>query len=277
MGLETKYQERNLNIPRYRHNLMAAIELDLMNDENVLAIFYGGSIGNEDTDLFSDIDLRIVVKDECFEEYRLHKTERAKNWGDVLFFEDFPWANYSTAHYKGFIKVDSFYYKTNDIKPSIWLQKLKIVQDSTGLIENVLKQSSTLVYSPSSIEIEQWRTKFFAHLHEAYRRVMRNEIYYALQCIDNLRLSMITGWYMEVAIQPNTFGDWAKLEGERSKLNDHQLSLLALWHCNREQQDLLKVMRAIVPEFTKIHKKLCDQYEIEENTELVSEILNMVM
>lgn len=53
--------------------------------------------------------------------------------------------------------------------------------------------------------------------------------------------------------------------------------LLALWHCNREQQDLFKVMRAIVPEFTKIHIKLCAQYEIEENTELVSEILNMVM
>lgn len=277
MGLEAKYKERNLNIPRYRQDLMAAIELDLKNDENVLAIFYGGSIGNEDTDLFSDIDLRIVVKDAIFEEYRLHKKERAKNWGRVLFFEDFPWANYSTAHYKGFIKVDSFYYKTIDIKPSIWLQKLKIVQDPTGLIENVLKQSNTLVYSPSYIEIEQWRTKFFAHLHEAYRRVMRNEIYYALRCIDNLRLSMITAWYMEAAIQPNTFGDWAKLEGERSKLNDSQLSLLAQWHCSREQNDLLKVMRNIVPEFTKIHKKLCDKYEIEENPELVNEILNMVM
>lgn len=51
---------------------------------------------------------------------------------------------------------------------------------------------------------------------------------------------MITAWYMEAAIQPNTFGDWAKLEGERSKLNDSQLSLLAQWHCSREQNDLLK-------------------------------------
>jgi hypothetical protein len=32
---------------------------------------------------------------------------------------------------------------------------------------------------------------------------------------------------MNAGIQPNTFGDWAKLEGERSKLQGWQLSLLA--------------------------------------------------
>ena len=277
MGLETKHKERDINIPRHRQDLMAAIELDLKNDANVLAVFYGGSIGNEENDIFSDIDLRIVVKDEMFEEFRLHKKQRAKNWGSVLFFEDFPWANYSTAHYHTFIKVDSFYYTTKDIKPSVWLQKLKIVHDPTGLIKEVLAHSNALSFSPSIEEIEHWRTKFFAHLHEAYRRVMRNEIYYALRCIDNMRLSMITAWYMEAVIQPNTFGDWAKLEGERSKLNDGQLLLLAQWRCSREQSDILKVMRSIVPEFIKIHKKLCDKYEIEENPEFVKEILNMVM
>jgi hypothetical protein len=277
VGLETKYIERDHDIPKHRENLMAAIEFDLTNDDNVLAVFYGGSIGNQETDLFSDIDLRIVVKDEMFEEFKLNKKQRAKNWGNVLFFEDFPRANYSTAHYNTFIKVDSFYYKSKDIKPSVWLQQLKIVHDTTGLIKDVLTKSVDLSYRPSVEEVEHWRTKFFAYIHETYRRVMRNEIYYALHCIDNLRLSMITAWYMEAEIQPNTFGDWAKFEGERSKLNDCQLLLLAQWHCSREPNDILKVMRSIVPEFIKVHKRLCEKYGIEENPEWVKEILNVVI
>lgn len=92
---------------------------DLINDENVLSVFYGGSIGNGNTDIYSDIDLRIVVKDEEFERYRKNKKERAKNWGEVLYFEDFPWATHGVAHYDTFIKVDTFYYKTVDIQPSI--------------------------------------------------------------------------------------------------------------------------------------------------------------
>ncbi|MFL0584005.1 nucleotidyltransferase domain-containing protein [Solibacillus silvestris] len=277
MGLETKNKERDLSLPKHRQELMEAIELDLISDENVLAIFYGGSIGSGETDLYSDIDLRIVVKDGVYEEYRLNKKQRAKNWGKVLFFEDFHWANYSTAHSRTFIKVDSFYYKSMDIKPSIWLQKLKIVHDPTRLIQDVLTKSAALTYRPSVHEIEHWRTKFFAYLHEAYRRVMRNEIYYALHNLDNLRLSLVTGWYMEEGIQPNTFGDWAKLEGDRSKLNERQLSLLIQWQCSREQDDILNVMKSIIREFIPIHKKLCEQYGIDENSDWVTEILNMVM
>ncbi|WP_367802182.1 nucleotidyltransferase domain-containing protein [Brevibacillus laterosporus] len=48
---------------------MNRIEQDLLKDSNILSVFYGGSIGNQNTDLYSDIDLRIVVKDEFYEEY----------------------------------------------------------------------------------------------------------------------------------------------------------------------------------------------------------------
>lgn len=36
---------------------MKKIEDDLLNDPNILVVFYGGSIGNQNTDLYSDIDL----------------------------------------------------------------------------------------------------------------------------------------------------------------------------------------------------------------------------
>jgi hypothetical protein len=277
VGFETNYKKRDIEIPKHRQILLNAIQQDLLSDENVLAVFYGGSLGNKNTDLYSDIDLRILVKDEVFEEYRLNKKQRAKNWGNVLFYEDFPWATHSIAHYDTFVKVDTFYYKKKDIQPSVWLQNIKIVHDTTGLIEDVLAKSMDLSYEPTVQELEIWRTKFFAYVHEAYRRVMRKEIYYALHCIDNLRLSMATAWYMEAGIQPNTFGDWAKLEGERSKLKDWQLSLLIEWHSNREPNEILNVIRSIVPEFIKIHKSLCEQLMVEENPKWVNEILDMVV
>lgn len=277
MGLENKRRERDLNIPKHRQILLNKIEQDLTKDENVLAVFYGGSIGKKNTDLYSDIDLRIVVKDDVFEEYRLNKKERAKRWGKVLFYEDFPWAKYSIAHYDTFIKVDTFYYKTIDVQPSVWLQNISVVYDKTGFMGEVLKKSKKLTYSPTEQEVEIWRTKFFAYVHEAYRRVNRKEIYYALKCLDDLRMSMVTAWYMDKGIQPNSFGDWAKYEGERSELESWQLSLLESWHSCREPNDLMNVIKKIIPELKKTHKSLCEKVSIEENPKWVNEILGMVI
>jgi hypothetical protein len=275
--LVRKYHERDLKIPMHRQTMLEVIEHDLITDENVLAVFYGGSIGNQNTDIYSDIDLRIVVKDEVFEEYRLNKKERAKKWGRVLYFEDFPWATYSVTHYDTFLKVDTFYYKIADIQPSVWLKNIRIVYDKTKLMQAVLEKSRLISYRPSAQEVEVWRTKFFAYVHEAYRRVNRNEMYYALQCLDNLRMSMVTAWYMEKGIQPNSFGDWAKIEGDRSELQSWQLSLLADCHSSREPDEIMNVIKKMIPELRKLHKNLCEKVEINENPELVEEILEMVL
>jgi hypothetical protein len=144
------------------------------------------------------------------------------------------------------------------------------------LIQDALEKSMVLTYETTIQEFEIWRTKFFAYVHEAYRRVMRKEIYYALHCLDNLRLSMTTAWYMEAEIQPNAFGDWAKLEGIRSKLSDWQLSLLEQWHSSREPEEIMKVIEKMVPEFKRVHKSFCDKLGLEEDPEWVNEILNMV-
>lgn len=274
---ETKYRKRDLEIPKHRQTLLNTIEQDLLSDGNVLAVFYGGSIGNQNTDLYSDIDLRVVVKDEVFENYRLNKKQRAENWGRVLFFEDFPWATHSIAHYDTFIKVDTFYYKMKDIQSSVWLKNIKIVLDADGLVNDVLEKSMSLSYIPSAQEVEIWRTKFFSNVHEAYRRAMRKEIYYALNRLDHLRLSMTTAWYMESGIQPNTYGDWAKLEGERSELQDWQLILLSKWQSSREPNEILNVIKSIIPEFIKTHKKLCEKIGIDENPERIDEILDLVL
>ncbi|SEQ94551.1 hypothetical protein SAMN05216232_3755 [Virgibacillus subterraneus] len=278
MGFVINHEERDLELPNYRKKLMKAIENDFLNDDNVLALFYGGSIGNENADLYSDIDLRVVVKPEKIEEYISNKKKRPQRWGNVLYFEDMnPFSIYTVVHYECFIKVDTFYYKPDDIRPSVWLKNIKIIKDKDDMIAGILKRSMTLTYEPSFDEFELWRTKFFAHLHEAYRRVMRNEYYYALNCIDSLRLSMATAWYMNAGVQPNAFGDWAKYEGNRSKLENWQKTLLESWECGRNKNEIKNVMKSIVHEFRKVHGSLCDKLAIEENPIWVEKIIGKVI
>lgn len=277
MGFGTKYKSRDLVLPKHREYLIRAIEEDLLYDENILGVFYGGSLGNNNTDLYSDIDLRIVVKDDEFEDYRINKNQRAKNWGRVLFFEDFPYSNYTTAHYDTFIKVDAFYYKVQNVQPSIWLKNIKIIHDTDDLLKSILEKSAKLSYLPSVQEVEIWRTKFLAYVHEIYRRLMRKEIYYALNCLDNLRFSIVTGWYMDAGFQPNAFGDWAKIQGDRGKLSKEQLNLLEQWYSSQDSDEIFNVVKKIIPEFLNVHKSLCIKLKIKENSKEMEEILNMVL
>ncbi len=278
VGFVSKYEQRDLQLPGYRKELLSSIESDLLYDENVLALFYGGSIGNENMDLYSDIDLRVVVKPEKIKEYISNKKIRPHNWGNVLFFEDTnPLSIYTVVHYDCFVKVDTYYYEPDDIQPSNWLKHIKVIKDTNELMAGIKNKSRALTYEPTLEEFQFWRGKFFAFLHEAYRRAMREEYFYALNCIDKLRLSMAMAWYMDKGIQPNAFGDWAKYEGERSQLEDWQHSLLKSWQCGRDTLGMINVMKSIVIEFKSVHKSLCNKLEVEESHAWVNKIIKMVI
>jgi len=278
VGFVSKHEERDLKLPDNHKKLLEKIENDLLNDDNVVAVFYGGSIGNNNTDIFSDIDLRIVVKSDKISEYIKNKQAHAKTWGNVLFFEELaPSSIYTVAHYDCFIKVDVFYFTLDNIQPSIWLKNIKIVKDTDGAMNDIQNQSKTIAYKLSVDELEVWRSKFFAHLHEAYRRTLRKEYYYAFDCIDKLRLSMTTAWYMNSGLQPNTFGDWSKYEGDRSQLKEWQKSLLKNWKCGRNTVEIINVMKSIVLEFKKVHDSLCAILEIGNDSKWVNKIINQVL
>jgi hypothetical protein len=107
--------------------------------------------------VYSDLDLRVIVKDEAFETYRSNKKERAKKWGDVLYYEDFPWASYSIAHYRSFIKVDTFYYRQSDLQPSPYMKHLLIEHDPNLLVSRLRDESQSIDYKFTQDEFEVWR------------------------------------------------------------------------------------------------------------------------
>ena len=278
MGFGAKFEERDLKLPSVLEKMNQAITRDLTEDPYVLAFFYGGSVAKGNADLYSDLDLRIVVEDEHFEEYRQNKKERARRWGEVLFYEDFPWAAHSVAHYVDFVKVDSFYYKKTDLRPSLYLkQENKIIYDPHKIVERVVHESQTLSYQLTEENFEIWRGKFFAHMHEVYRRVKREELYYALSSLDMLRWSIAAGWDMEADRNPNQMGVWSKYEGKRSGFDHAQLSLLESWHSDRNPERILTVMALIIPEFKRLHSSLCNKLSLEEDDAWVDEIIKKVI
>lgn len=273
---ESSHVLRDMEIPKHRQHIKESIRIDLSNEVDIIAVFYGGSCGNQYSDNYSDLDLRIVVTDESFEKYRKDKKNRAAKWGEVLFYEDVSYTNYTITHYTNFVKVDTFYFRLKDILPSISLKNIEIVFDSSELLEDIFKKSQTLTFEPTPEDVELWRTMFFATLHETYRRVMRGEIYYALHCLDSLRFFMATAWYMDVGIEPNSLGDWSKIEGPRSQLQDWQLVELAKWGASRDPKEIMSVVKLIGPEFKRIHESLCNSVGMKQDAEWVDKIISKV-
>ncbi|WP_226680949.1 hypothetical protein [Sutcliffiella horikoshii] len=278
MGFLTKHKQRDASLPAERQKIREVIYKDLVQDPNILAFFYGGSLAKGNEDLYSDLDLRIVVKDEAFETYRSKKKERATNWGDVLYYEDFPSATYSIAHYRSFIKVDTFYYRQSDLHPSVYLKHLLIEHDPHGILHQLRDKSQSLTYLFSEQEFEVWRGKFFAYLHEVYRRVQRGEYNYAFQMVDSLSYSIVIGWYVEMGEVPNSFGDWSKVEGPRSPLSEEQQRLLEQWDTkNRDAKELFTISRSQKAEFIRIHSTLAERIGIPVNQAWINEIIDMVL
>lgn len=278
MGFLTKHEQRDTRIPLEREKLRETIYKDLVRDANIIAFFYGGSLAKGNEDVFSDLDLRVIVKDEAFEAYRSNKKERAKLWGGVLYYEDFPWASYSIAHYRSFIKVDTFYYRQSDLQPSPYMKHLLIEHDPKGIVSQLRDESQSINYPFSQDEFEVWRGKFFAYLHELYRRVQRGEFNYAFQLIHSMSYSIVVGWYVEMGEVPNSFGDWSKVEGPRSPLSEEQLNVLVKWDVEkRDAEKLFQIARSQVEEFIRIHRVLAKRIGVPVNDEWISEIIEMVL
>ncbi|MFV8830106.1 hypothetical protein ACNSTQ_20465, partial [Alkalihalobacterium sp. APHAB7] len=105
----------------------------------------------------------------------------------------------------------------------------------------------------------------------------RNETYYAVQNIDWMRWSIVTGWYMEKGFLPNDPGSWSKYEGERSKLEDWQQTLLISWDCNRDHISIINAYKLMIPEFKRIHSSLSKKLDIDDDPQWVEKIIEEVL
>lgn len=277
MGFVSRHLDRDLSLANYRDVLLDNALKDLKSDSNVLAIYQAGSLARGDFDNYSDIDLHTIITPKKRGEYIKNKCSRAKRWGEVLFFEGASPNNpFIVAHYDCFVKMDCWYHSPEEVTSSIWLKGYKVLYDPNNIISNVIYESSNLVYKPSSGEVKFWREKTLAFMHETYRAVMRDELYYALSNMDRVRWLVVSGWYMEMEHHLDSpYGVWSKIEGKRSKLHLWQLSLLDNWDCNRNAKQIIETLVSMVPEILRLNKYLSHQVNIKENENQIKKILEM--
>ncbi|MGD6803134.1 nucleotidyltransferase domain-containing protein [Rossellomorea aquimaris] len=274
----SRHELRDQNLPKERDKLLQRILNDLTNDPDVMGIYLGGSLAKGNHDRYSDIDLHIIVSPESRNEFIRNKCERPRKWGNVLFFEGHPSTPVIVSHFDCFVKVDTFYKEPGELTPSLWLSGLKALYDPEGIVEKVLVASSKLKYSASAEEVEAWRGKVLAFIHETYRAVMRNERYYACANLDRLRWLTVQGWYMENDQRiDSSYGIWSKLEAERSLLEGWQLALLDSWESTPDSADIMKTVSSILPEFFRLNKQLSSQTGIQENDAWWKEVINKVI
>lgn len=278
MEFVTRHKERDARLPEERNTILEKALADLMKDGDVLAIYLGGSLARGNFDNYSDINLHVVVRMEKKEEFIQNKRKRSGNWGNVLFYED---VSFSSAvlitHYINFVKMESWYHTVEEVKPSVWLKGLEVLHDPDELIQPVFDEASKKHDYPSAEEVNLWRSKVLAYVHETYRSTRRSELYAALANLDKVRWLLVSGWYMEKGQRiDGSLGDWSKLEGERSRLKDWQLSFLASWNSERNETGIMKTMISMFPEFLRLNSSLSRQLEMEEREEEIKQALELV-
>ncbi len=278
-GFVSKHLERDAFLPKQRDILLVNALKDLSADPDVLAIYIAGSLAKGNHDNYSDIDLHTIVIPKRKAEFLKGKRDRANNWGDVSFHEDYnPSSPYVVTHYDTFVKVDSWYHAPEEIVPSIWLKEAEVLYDPFNILSHVINESAKQVYKPSPDEVEHWRGKLLAFVHETYRAVMRREMLYALSNLDKIRWLIVSGWYMEMEVHVDVpYGVWTKIEGNRSILAKKQLSLLESWDCGRDSNEMIKTLRRMIPEFLRLNKSLCTQVGVEINEDHIKRIMDMVI
>lgn len=182
------------------------------------------------------------------------------------------------VHFDCFVKMDTWYQTPHELNSSIWMKGLKAVYDPNYVLKEVLDKSAEIEYAPTAEDVEQWRGKVFAYIHETYRSVIRNELYYAISHLDKFRWMMARGWYMENdQWVDSSWGVWSKLEGERSRLSDREKELLVSWDCTRSPEHIMKTIADMVPEFMRLHKSLCHKTGLDERREWCAKIIDMAL
>lgn len=273
-----KHMQRDSKLPEARKQLLEKAQKDLEQDPDVLAIYLAGSLAKGNADEYSDIDLHTIVKPEKLSAFIADKKERAGRWGNILFYEGIASSPVIVSHYDCFVKVDSWYHTAEGMEPSVWLKGMKILYDPNGLLETVQQQSEKSLYKTTADEVEFWRTKMLAFIHETYRAAMRSEPYYALANLDSVRWLMASGWYMEMEQHLDSpYQVWSKIEGARSRLSNEQQELLADWEAGRNPRSILKALEDVSSEFIRLNKVLSERVGIDDNSEMVRKALGLVL
>ncbi|WP_436875091.1 nucleotidyltransferase domain-containing protein [Mammaliicoccus sciuri] len=237
--------------------------------DEILAAFYGGSLARNDSDIYSDIDLRIVINDDAKSEIFI--CEFIDLFENILFIEE-KTSNFSVLHLVDLLKIDVFIFYKDELTPSIWMNNIYILKDDNDFLSQIkIQANKTVTISPE--RIVYIRNKYLAYLIETYKREKREEFHYVNYSINMMANIICYLWYLDINEEPNSLGDWSKYQGTRSKLNPYRIDILneLLTKDYFDQRITLnKEFVCVLENIDKNHKV----YKSQESIELINSITN---
>ena len=124
---------------------------------NVNTFFLGGSLAKRNADEFSDIDFRVVLKeDEAKSEFL--ETFLNEFHPKMAFIETLT-SFCTVVHFSDFVKLDLFVYYPSDLVANVWLKDILILQDNKNILQHLKKESSKMDYFVKEQELETYLNK----------------------------------------------------------------------------------------------------------------------
>ncbi|WP_019503984.1 nucleotidyltransferase domain-containing protein [Pleurocapsa sp. PCC 7319] len=245
----------------------------------VEAIYIQGSVAAGSADEFSDIDFRIVIQQEVYEQFILERFSAPKHWGEWLFNE---WASRSwvcVSHFKPFNKVDVLYFKPEELKPSPWfLLPTQVIYDPKKLVQQVIQLSQESKFTLLNIEdVDRLISKGLAYAEEVYRRVMRGELFYAQSQLDSFRWILIQfDDYLHHSLPSSGFGSPSHFEQRGSEM---LIEVMQLSYTLLEQKSILKalglLLQAYQTQVVELHQILILKRDRDRDLYWIDTILEL--
>lgn len=244
--------------------------------QGVEALFIQGSVASGNTDEFSDIDFRVVIQPELYEQFLLERFSAPKYWGEWIYNEWTAIQWVCVSHFYPFNKIDVLYYKPENLQPSPWLlQPVQIIYDPKKLIHQVIEASYGLEFTLDVDEINRLISKGLAQAEEVYRRATRGELFYAQSLIDNFRIIImqIDDYFQK---NPSSSAASAHFEQRGSQI---LIEVIKSSYPSLEKQSILhalsKLLNTYQEQLIKLHKTLQLNRDMKTDLYWIDVLLNL--
>ena len=178
-------------LPAHRALLERAVNY-FRDDDRIVGMILGGSLAHGAADLYSDVDLYIVARDESFEALFDERDDAARSIGSPLFsFAVDPVPGGSRDYIvtcPGPVKLDLMYYRESEVGLDQKWAGRRVLVDDSGSLETIVSRSATfrldLPEPKTLLELDQ---KFWTWCWYVFGKIMRGELWEALDGIHGIR------------------------------------------------------------------------------------------
>src|SRR5215212_4970720 len=246
-------------LPKHRKLLERAVA-HFRDDVRVVGLVAGGSLAHGAADFYSDVDLYIVVKDAAFDRIFAERDAIVEAVGSPLFgFVVDPVPGGSTDHiviYEGPVKFDFMYLKESDFEPAPKWVGCAVFKGATGHVGDIVAHSEGLAPpQPTTEDLLNLNQKFWIWSWYVFGKIVRGELWEALDCLHNIRSLALVPMLDWVAERPHE--GYRRLE---RKTDPEAASRLMVTVAAVEPQALYAALRAEMDLFRSLRAVLFDRY-----------------